>query len=46
MPQQCPRCMSQVHAEVSTYPACGAIREVWGQKLESGRQATHRIKRS
>mgnify|MGYP006995064995 CR=1 FL=1 len=46
MPQQCPRCLSEIHADVSAYPACGAIREARGQKLESGRQATDRKKRS
>ena len=40
MPQQCPHCMTEIHAEVSTCPACGAIRGVWGRSVESWRQAS------
>lgn len=40
MPHQCPHCMTEIHAEASTCPACGAIRGVWGRSVESWRQAS------
>ncbi|WGR61321.1 zinc ribbon domain-containing protein [Paracoccus ferrooxidans] len=40
MPQQCPHCMTEIHTEASTCPACGAIRGVWGRSVESWRQAS------
>lgn len=40
MPQQCPHCMTEIHAKASTCPACGAIRGVWGRSVESWRRAS------
>lgn len=40
MPQQCPHCITEVHPDASTCPACGAARGVWGRPLESWRRAS------
>lgn len=40
MPQQCPHCMTEIHENASTCPACGAIRGVWGRSVESWRQTS------
>ena len=40
MPQQCPHCMTEIHENASTCPACSAIRGVWGRSVESWRQTS------
>lgn len=40
MPSQCPHCMTEIHAEASICPACGAVRGVWGRSVESWRRAS------
>ena len=37
MHQQCPHCMTEIHAEATTCPSCGAIRGVWGRSVEGWR---------
>ena len=40
MPQQCPHCMTEIHADATTCSACGAFRGVWGRSVASWRQAS------
>lgn len=41
MPQQCPHCMTEIHENASTCPACGAFRGVWGRSAESWRRTSN-----
>lgn len=41
MPQQCPHCMTEIHAEASTCPACGAMRGVWGRSVANWRSVSN-----
>lgn len=40
MPHQCPHCMTEIHAEATTCPACGAFRGVWGRPVENWRKTS------